>query len=67
MPLALLTFNLGVEAGQLMFVGAVLLMYTALRTVTVVQNPKARVAAAYMIGVVAAFWFIDRVAGFVVS
>lgn len=66
-PLALLTFNLGVEAGQLMFVGAVLLTYAALRTVIAVPNLKARVAAAYVIGIIAAVWFIDRVAGFIVS
>ncbi|WP_193548164.1 HupE/UreJ family protein [Aestuariivirga litoralis] len=66
-PLALLTFNLGVEAGQLMFVGAVLLMYAALKTVTTVPNSRARVAAAYVIGIVATVWFIDRLAGFVVS
>ena len=63
--LALFTFNLGVEAAQLMFVEAVLLTYTALKTVTAVQSPKACFAAAYVIGIVAAIWFIDRVAGFV--
>ncbi len=66
-PLALLTFNLGVEAGQLMFVGAVLLIYEALKTVTALPVSRARVAAAYLIGIVAAVWFIDRVAGFVVT
>lgn len=66
-PLALLTFNLGVEAGQLMFVGAVLLVYAAMRTAVAKLVSNARVIAAYMIGVIAAVWFINRVAGFVVS
>ena len=66
-PLALLTFNLGVEAGQLMFVAVVLTIYAALKTIAATSMSKAHVAAAYLIGIVAAVWFIDRVAGFVVS
>jgi len=66
-PLALFTFNLGVEAGQLMFVGAVLLFYAALKTATAVPISNARVFAAYLIGITSAVWFIDRVSGFVVS
>lgn len=66
-PLALLAFNLGVEAGQLMFVAAVLLIYAALRNMTAVPFQRARVAAAYLIGIVAAVWFIDRVASFVAT
>lgn len=63
-PLALLTFNLGVEAGQLMFVAVVLLIYAALKIVTNLPLSKARVAAAYVIGIVATVWFIDRLTGF---
>jgi hydrogenase/urease accessory protein HupE len=63
-PLALLTFNLGVEAGQLMFVAVVLLAYAALRIATNWPFSKARVAAAYVIGIVATVWFIDRLTGF---
>ena len=63
-PLALLTFNVGVEVGQLMFVAAVL----ALRFVGVrLFRADAKwlpVATAYGIGSVAAFWTIERVAGF---
>jgi hydrogenase/urease accessory protein HupE len=63
-PLALLTFNVGVEVGQLMFVAAVL----ALRFVgTRFLRGEATwlpVATAYGVGAVAAFWTIERVAGF---
>ena len=66
-PLALLTFNLGVEAGQLMFVGFVLMLYAAVRTVTTIPLTKARVAGAYVIGTIAIGWFLERLAGFVTS
>lgn len=63
-PLALLTFNVGVEVGQLMFVAAVL----ALRFIGVrLFRADAKwlpAATAYGIGSVAAFWTIERVAGF---
>lgn len=63
-PLALLFFNVGVELGQLLFVVAVL----AFRQV-IVHVPLRQVAwtggvAAYAIGGVAAYWTIERVAGF---
>ena len=66
-PMALLTFNLGVEAGQLMFVGAVLLIYAALKNVSTLPLSKARVAAAYLIGTIAIGWFLERAASFVTS
>jgi len=66
-PLALLTFNLGVEAGQSMFVAAVLLVCAAIKAVTALPLSRARVSAAYMIGTASAVWFIDRIAGFVTS
>lgn len=63
-PLALLTFNVGVEVGQLLFVAVVL----AVRTVgTRFLRGDANwlpVATAYGIGSVAAFWTIERVFGF---
>ena len=56
---ALLTFNLGVEAGQLAVVGAALLGWRALS-----RRPGlalARTPALYAIGSVAAYWTIGRV------
>ena len=61
-PLALLLFNIGVEIGQLIFVGAVLLSARLAAPVWPARVPAA-VLEAYAIGVPAAYWSIDRVAG----
>jgi hydrogenase/urease accessory protein HupE len=63
-PMALLTFNVGVEAGQLMFVAAVLVLYLAGRRIRVTPPKWAFRIPAYAIGGIAAFWMIERVAGF---
>ncbi|MET0497721.1 MAG: HupE/UreJ family protein [Steroidobacteraceae bacterium] len=61
LSVALLTFNVGVEIGQLCVVGLALLLYrTMSRWPTFVM---ARVPALYAIGGVAAFWSIERVVG----
>ena len=64
-PLALLTFNLGVEAGQLLFVAAVLVAFRAATALVTVPIVPARLAAAYFIGTTAAVWLVTRLAGFV--
>lgn len=61
-PLALLFFNLGVETGQLMFVGAVLAAWSALRSISLPE--WAWRLPVYSIGGLAAFWVIERIAGF---
>jgi hypothetical protein len=61
-PLALLTFNVGVEVGQLLFVGAVLLALTALRRVFLRIPAWIHAAPAYGIGTMAAFWWLQRMA-----
>ncbi len=61
-PLALLFFNLGVEAGQLIFIGAVFLVWAVLRRVPL-PDWAWRVPV-YGIGSMAAFWTIDRLSGF---
>jgi hydrogenase/urease accessory protein HupE len=63
-PLALLMFNLGVEAGQLLFVAALVLAFKALTALSNVPLATARPAAAYAIGVVATFWLVARVSNF---
>lgn len=63
-PLALFMFNLGVEAGQLLFVVAVLLAYRALSAVLNWPLESARVAAAYVIGTISSYWLVTRVADF---
>lgn len=62
-PVALLTFNLGVEAGQLVFVLAVLVIFRAARIIWTASLPAARSMAAYAIGTMAMFWLIDRLLG----
>src|SRR5262249_54433287 len=63
-PLALPTFNLGVEAGQLLFIAGVLILAGGARRWLVGHEQGWRQAAAYGIGSVAAFWVIQRVAAF---
>jgi len=60
-PLALFTFNVGIELGQLVFVGFVLATRAAL---DVLPERWLRVSAripAYAIGSLAAFWVFDRI------
>ncbi|MGB8169965.1 MAG: HupE/UreJ family protein [Chthoniobacteraceae bacterium] len=59
-PLALLFFNLGVEAGQLAFVGAVLAVIALIRRSHFSFPRWAQLAPPYAIGSVAMFWVIQR-------
>jgi hydrogenase/urease accessory protein HupE len=63
-PLALLMFNVGVEAGQLVFIFAVLLFLYLVKRIMSVRLPWGVPAAAYGIGGMSAFWVIERVSGF---
>jgi hydrogenase/urease accessory protein HupE len=65
-PLALLAFNIGVEVGQLAFIAAVLgLMQLAKQfRIPDIVECRLRTVTAYGVGVVAAFWFVERLAGF---
>jgi hydrogenase/urease accessory protein HupE len=67
-PIALLFFNVGVEIGQLLFVGAVLTMIVVgWRTGQRLRLPQPawlwRIAP-YVIGGLASFWLVERVAAF---
>jgi len=57
--LALLSFNVGVEAGQLMVVSAAYALYRVMTAVP--RLAIARVTALYLIGGVAACWSISRI------
>ena len=59
--LALLLFNLGVEAGQVAFVGAVLLLVFLATRLARLPLAPARIIAAYGIGITGAYWAIERV------
>ena len=63
-PLALLSFNLGVEAGQLLFVAAALLAFRALTALVPVPFSTIRLAAAYAVGTTSVFWLITRIESF---
>lgn len=59
-PLALLTFNVGVELGQLVIIAATLSILTLIRRAAPAALRPATVAATYAIGIVSSFWFIER-------
>jgi hydrogenase/urease accessory protein HupE len=63
-PLALFTFNVGVEIGQLLFVVAMLAAGALLARVPVRMPRWCAWAAPYSIGTVAMFWVAERVASF---
>jgi hydrogenase/urease accessory protein HupE len=60
-PLALLSFNLGVEAGQLAFVALVLSLEQSFRVLEIRWPRPVELLPAYAIGGLGAFWTIDRV------
>ncbi len=63
-PLALLMFNVGVEAGQILFVIAVVGLLAVLHRVRwpkQLARPWSRRLVPYLIGCIAAFWTIERV------
>ncbi|MBY5789474.1 HupE/UreJ family protein [Rhizobium leguminosarum bv. viciae] len=65
-PLALLFFNVGVEAGQLAFVAAVIAIVCLARLVRYPPSVgrKAFATATYLIGTTAAFWLVERLSAF---
>ena len=72
-PTALLFFNFGVEAGQILFIAGVILFYQlarlaaqafARRDLSIDALRPLQTAAAYAVGCVASFWMIQRVATF---
>jgi hydrogenase/urease accessory protein HupE len=71
-PLALLFFNIGVEAGQLLFIAAVMPLIllagwfvrkkdVSSSTVLGIERP-----VAYAVGILASYWMIERIAGFAI-
>jgi hydrogenase/urease accessory protein HupE len=61
-PLSLLSFNVGIELGQLAFIAVVLLARAALRRRTARAPAWLEAVPAYAIGSLAAFWCIERAA-----
>jgi hydrogenase/urease accessory protein HupE len=64
-PLALVFFNVGVEIGQLVFVGVLLVGAALLRRLAGPIPPRwATLVPAYAIGGLASFWLIERILAF---
>jgi hydrogenase/urease accessory protein HupE len=63
-PVALLFFNLGVEVGQLLFIGAVLGIVALIRMRRLSLPTWLELVPPYAIGTIAMFWTIERVAAF---
>ena len=63
-PMALLTFNVGVELGQLLFIAAVMSLLIVIRKIRIELPQWTHQLPAYSIGGIAAFWFFERLAGF---
>jgi hydrogenase/urease accessory protein HupE len=62
LPLALLSFNVGVELGQLGFVALILAMIGAFRVLEVHWPRWVQVLPGYTVGTLGAFWSIQRTA-----
>ena len=60
---ALLFFNIGIEAGQLVFIGFALLLGMLVFRVFKLSQNKLVLPAAYLIGAVSVYWVIERAAG----
>ena len=63
-PFALVFFNIGVELGQLAFVAMVLMSGWLLHRIKLFPLRTAEMITSYLIGGVAAYWLIERVAGY---
>jgi len=63
-PLALLSFNLGVEAGQVLFVVAMLVFKGAVTALVDLPRRPARRLIAYGIGTLSTLWLFERLSSF---
>jgi len=66
-PLALLFFNLGVEAGQVAFIAALLACHWLLTRIDRELIPSIYRGLAYGLGCIAMFWFIERLPALVAT
>lgn len=60
LPLVLVSFNLGVEAGQIVFVAVVVAMVWLWRRYARQLPASVYRVSAYLVGITASFWFIER-------
>jgi hypothetical protein len=64
LPLALLSFNVGVELGQLSFIALMLAPRQVFRRLDAVFQRRLSTAGYYAMGGIAMYWFFERVSGF---
>ncbi|WP_286240184.1 HupE/UreJ family protein [Neptuniibacter halophilus] len=64
MVTALLFFNIGVEIGQLLFIFSLIGLFYFLRRIPILPLPAIQQVMIYSCGALAAFWTIERIAGF---
>ena len=60
---ALVFFNLGVEIGQILFIGVVVLATSLVRRRSALlsrSEPGLKLASVYLIGITGSFWFVER-------
>ena len=63
-PIALLLFNVGVEAGQILFIAGVFVVRAAAKPLPIHWPRKAWAVPTYAIGALAAYWTLERIAAF---
>ena len=67
--MALLAFNLGVEAGQLLFIVALVILVWSVQKTSAgkfdLSGPLSQKLGGYVVGIFATFWFFERLATFV--
>lgn len=63
-PVALFFFNIGVEIGQLLFVGAFYIFALLVSRISIAWPCWAKMGPAYGIGTIATFWVLQRLATF---
>ncbi|WP_379553946.1 HupE/UreJ family protein [Qipengyuania sp. DGS5-3] len=59
-PAALISFNLGVEAGQLLVIAMVIAIRALIQRFAAATEPAAIKLAAYAIGITGSYWLIER-------
>jgi len=62
-PIALFTFNMGIEIGQLLFILIILAVQGMLNYVALPLPARSVLIPVYLIGTLSAFWFVERVSG----
>jgi hydrogenase/urease accessory protein HupE len=66
-PSALCAFNVGIEAGQLAFVGALLAIGWSVQQVEILRTQRLQRVPVYVMGSLASLWLLERTAALVAS